>query len=530
MRGHLKRTNKTQNKQTNKQKNNNQVGGGIIPDKQRGVVLDGLVSNVDWFPTILSFANIVPTSSKHSYVGDSNQISKIEEFYSSDDSITEMDIADTVLVFDGYNIYDYIMNLDGESNRDHVLFHIQPTTEKDDEDSDSTLPILTKRIGEYGVNDFREIALIFYDDDGTLWKYFDVSKSTNPIGNPGINSGWCTVTTSDMANDPDALIGKNTSPDDADTTQALDTSATYTLVMDGDILDYGYLRTGLFDITNDLAEENNYLASANTEDIVAEIPANLLSIIQEKVDYYTNKNKIDGSLNSNAVYGSVDCFTMDDTLTTEGACLDAALENGAWVPFYTVEEWREQITNLCGIEETHPLYALFNSELELPDVLISTDNSAQVSNLNTRVIEDQSSQKRKFEDFTSKFSLDDLSAVDDDDNGDADSDDDVNDDEKMHADMDMDGINSGVIVDSRLKSINQNKNNGLKTKGAASSKNERYDVNIDKSGLTGDESILQTSSGAFIMVIAVVILFAVVGVVGGFVSSKRNGHVYVPLK
>ena len=494
-------------------------------------MLDGLVSNVDWFPTILSFANLIPSNSKHSFIGDSSQLGKIHGFYSSDDSITEMDVEDTLLVFDGYNIYDYIMNVNGECFRDHVLFHIQPTTEKDDDNSDSDSPVLTKPIGEYGINDFHELAILFYDEDGTLWKYFDVSKSTNPIGNPGINSGWCTLSTSEMATNPDALVGKITdpsSPSDNNNVDALNVNSTYTYVMDESLVGYGYLRTALFDITNDFGEENNYLSAVDddTEDIVSLIPDNLLSIIQDKVDYYTNKNKIDGSLNSNVMYGSLDCFTMDETFTTTGACLDAALENGAWVPFYSVDEWREEISDLCNLDNTHPLYTLFNSELNIPDVLISTDNSAQIVNLNALAIEDQTSQKRKFDEFSSKYSLDDLNAVDDDTGDDDDSDDD-NEHRKMHAEMDGISMNGDHYagVNSRSRNIIENKNKNIQEKGQdlTSSKNERYNnINMDKSGLISDERKLKTGFAPLIIVSGILFLFAIIGVAGSFATTCKN--------
>ena len=250
---------------------------------------------------------------------DSSQLCKIHGFYSSDDSVAAMDVADTLLVFDGYNIV--IVN--GECFRDHVLFHIQPT-EKDDKANDREAPVLTKHIGEYGINDFYQLAILLYDGDDTLWKYFDVSKSTNPIRDAGINSGWRTRSTSNMATNPDAL-GKITDlASHSDNLQTLDTNSTCTYVMDQSLVGYGYLRA-LFDVTNDFGEENNYLSflvDDDTEDIISLIPDDLLGIIVDEVDYYTNKNKTDGSLSSNVMYGSLDYFTIDETFTTTGACLD----------------------------------------------------------------------------------------------------------------------------------------------------------------------------------------------------------------
>ena len=78
------------------------------------------------------------------------------------------------------------------------------------------------------------------------------------------------------------------------------------------------------------------------------------------------------------MFGCLHCFTMDETFTTTGVCLDAALASGAWVSFYRVDEWHEEIGDLYNLDNTHPLYTLFNTELHIPDVLISTDNCAQI--------------------------------------------------------------------------------------------------------------------------------------------------------
>ena len=69
------------------------VSGGIIPESRRGTALSGLVSNVDWTPTLLSFANMV-----------------------SHDTLS-------VASFDGLNQYNYIMHDDQDSlgYRDHYV-------------------------------------------------------------------------------------------------------------------------------------------------------------------------------------------------------------------------------------------------------------------------------------------------------------------------------------------------------------------------------------------------------------------------
>ena len=145
-----------------------------------------------------------------------------------------------------------------------------------------------------------ELTMLFHDENDTLWKYFDVSKSTNQIGNACVNSRLGTVSTSQLTTNPDALVGKITDPasHSDNNIQALDTNSTYTYVMDESPASYDYLRTALFDITNDFDEENNYLLSVDddTEDIISLISDNLLNITLEKVDYYTKENTMDDSL------------------------------------------------------------------------------------------------------------------------------------------------------------------------------------------------------------------------------------------
>ena len=104
---------------------------------------------------------------------------------------------------------------------------------------------------------------------------------------------------------------------------------------------------------------------------------------------------------------------------------------------YSVAEWRAETSDLCNLDDTHTLYPLFNSELNIPNVLILADTSGQIVNIKTLTIENQNGEKRKIGDFSSKHLFDDLIAADDD------SDDD-NEDKKMHAEMD--GLNMNVII------------------------------------------------------------------------------------
>ena len=48
------------------------VGGGYIPEKQKGVVFEGLVSKVHWAPAFLSFANLLSTDYTHVTLGESS--------------------------------------------------------------------------------------------------------------------------------------------------------------------------------------------------------------------------------------------------------------------------------------------------------------------------------------------------------------------------------------------------------------------------------------------------------------------------
>ena len=88
------------------------VGGGYIPDELRGTTKTGLMANVDWLPTLMSFANLIPS--------EYTQISF--DSYNTGNTIVP-------ITFDGYNMHSYIMSTDQNIQpiRDHVMFQIRPT-------------------------------------------------------------------------------------------------------------------------------------------------------------------------------------------------------------------------------------------------------------------------------------------------------------------------------------------------------------------------------------------------------------------
>ena len=43
-----------------------------------------------------------------------------------------------------------------------------------------------------------EFAIIFYDNSGELWKYLDVDMSSNIIGDPITNAGFCALKKSNV--------------------------------------------------------------------------------------------------------------------------------------------------------------------------------------------------------------------------------------------------------------------------------------------------------------------------------------------
>ena len=76
------------------------IGGGLVPEAKRGQKLRGLMSNVDWVPTILGFTSLIPAD------------------------------WTKVLNIDGYNMFAYITSLTDESDathppRDHILLYLE---------------------------------------------------------------------------------------------------------------------------------------------------------------------------------------------------------------------------------------------------------------------------------------------------------------------------------------------------------------------------------------------------------------------
>ena len=280
-------------------------------------MLDGLVSNVDWLPTILSFANLIPNDSTTVLFKNTND---------------END--DMPLTLDGYNIYNYIMTFDASPIRDHIMFHMRPNL--------TINHTFSKSINDYSLNDFSEIALIFYDDDQTLWKYLNVTQSDNPVGSPRTNAGWC------IADDD------------------INSNASYTtLTNDSFAVNYG-----LFDLTSDVAETINYF-DENCDDInSAKINiSKLTSIVTEKVKLYATGESKD------YLYGNFHCFTveMDEPQI-------AANETGAWMPFLDETEFNDMLITGCDLDDTHMMYTLYTTDFTWPTTnLFETEISTRTS-------------------------------------------------------------------------------------------------------------------------------------------------------
>ena len=141
------------------------VSGEIIPESRRGLSLSGLVSNVDWAPTLLSFANMI-----------------------SHDTLS-------VASFDGLNHYNYIMNdadEDSLGSRDHIMFHLSPwihdnfnvyidgasSVEREWGWDESTVKHLT----------LNDIGMVFYNDNGVLWKYFVIDDYYDHENKDGLST------------------------------------------------------------------------------------------------------------------------------------------------------------------------------------------------------------------------------------------------------------------------------------------------------------------------------------------------------
>ena len=321
------------------------MGGGALPSSQQGLTLKGLMSNVDWVPTLLTFAGVIPSSQ----------------------SMITFDNDDDYLSLDGYNQYSYIMEGDSTDSsnlnkRDHVLFHIVPILDDDTND-------FTKSINLYEFSDMEEIAMVFYDNDGNLWKFLNYGESTNIIGDPTVNSGWC--------------IATDEHPQASSTT-----SDTFSLMPCVGVK--GKPTYGLYQVSSDGSEKKNYLE--NTDGTTTEIEESeddtimsLKEIIDDKIKYYVSKSR-----NKDYLFGSFYCFVDYDTHLNEA--LSAAENSNAWVPFLnTNNELALEIIVYCDLEKTHPIYKLLTTEYKMPETLIINDlrinnaNNEEIKKLNNRV-------------------------------------------------------------------------------------------------------------------------------------------------
>ena len=107
--------------------------GGIIPDEQRASVLDGLRSNVDWAPSFLSFAKLIPSEYTHIKLGDDLffwfflfSVRLSNHFFVFLFFVVHPADDDLPMMLDGYNLYSYIKCDTKEWVGDHLVFHMKP--------------------------------------------------------------------------------------------------------------------------------------------------------------------------------------------------------------------------------------------------------------------------------------------------------------------------------------------------------------------------------------------------------------------
>lgn len=319
----------------------------MLEEEQRGTVLDGLVSNVDWVPTMLAFAGVVSTDT---------QYMKYKSDYVS-------------MQLDGVNLYSYIMSTGDSSSttsviseRDHILFHLKPKlTKKTNE--------WKKDITEYTLEDMSEIALIFYDNDGQLWKYFNAEEGTNPLGDPLINSGWCEKMTSSST--------ESTATSDDDNTD----SSEYTIVSVST-----YESFGLYNLDIDISETSNYLTDDSE---LSEKYDELYDIINNIVTFYVDSDSDDccssSGSNNKYLYGQFTCFTDSDTVKTRW--YDVIESAQAYVPFLTNDELMKVFENKCGISKDHTIYQLHNESWKIHFSSHNDDDTETLYNLDD-IVED----------------------------------------------------------------------------------------------------------------------------------------------
>ena len=263
------------------------VGGGKIDDSQRGSVLDGLISNVDWFPTILSFAQLIPKESTH-----------VRFDLEYNDNYDQDKTNKLTLELDGYNMHNYLLGYSTQPIRDHILFHIKPKLD------DTNYWLNDNEISNYRLNDMDEIAIIFYDENGYLWKYFDVTMSKNEIGDPKINTGWCEL------ND-----GK------------------YSVYSD----EYSAVSYGLFELTNDISERLNYFQNDDNKALLIHKLTSsdeIDRIVNEKIAFYVNQDN-KGNQNSKFLFGDFECFTDSITVIQSFALFFSLFPRGFGFVLYS---------------------------------------------------------------------------------------------------------------------------------------------------------------------------------------------------
>ena len=227
------------------------------------------MANVDWMPTLMSFAGLIPS--------DYTQIS-----FDNDNTGN----TDVPITFDGYNMHSYIMSTDADATpiRDHIVFQLRPGLDDDSNyDTDVDFDTLHSKIhleadtdsGKEMVDavddlNLEEVAMVFYDSDGKLWKYFNAAASTNEIGNVESNCNWCAL-----------------NHDGGDNIYMYTNSS-------------GSVTKGLYDLDNDISESVNllYQIDVSTHRVLMEI------VSKNVVQYFDNEY----SESSVYLYGNFDCF------------------------------------------------------------------------------------------------------------------------------------------------------------------------------------------------------------------------------
>ena len=233
------------------------------------------MSNVDLAPTILSFANMI-----------------------SHDTLS-------VASFDGLNHYNYIMNdadEDSLGSRDHIMFHLSSWIH---DNFDVYIDGASSVERKWGWNEstmkhltLNEIGVVFYDDNGVLWKYFVTDDYYETSNN--VNYNWCMMTG-----------------------EGKDVDVSYTQIDFSDNVD---VLSGLYQLTSDISEQNTTIPYEN--------------IVREKADNYLNNelNTHAWSLYNSVAFGK-NCFcTERNTLS-----FDKTYESDYCVPFDSIEDYKNNL-------------------------------------------------------------------------------------------------------------------------------------------------------------------------------------------